>query len=103
MTEKARAYHWGTCSFSSASECTHCPHKSVGGRRSEGPEIQKQLRTLSARLPIVKRKDRENRVLWAIEPACQPEVENLGVSALGYKNVGRLHVAVDDSFGVGHF
>jgi hypothetical protein len=70
MTEKARAYHyWRTRSFSSASECTHCPHKSVGGRRSEGLENQEQLRTLSARLPIVKRRDRETRVLWAIGPA----------------------------------
>ena len=31
----------------------------------------------------------------------QPKVENLGVSALGDKDVRRLDVAVDDAFGVG--
>jgi hypothetical protein len=30
----------------------------------------------------------------------QPEVENLGMAALGYKDVGRLDVAVDDPLGV---
>ena len=31
----------------------------------------------------------------------QPEVQNLGVSALGDKDVGGLDVAVDDAFGMG--
>ena len=30
----------------------------------------------------------------------QTEVQNLGMAALGHKNVGRLNVAVDDPFGV---
>ena len=31
----------------------------------------------------------------------QAEIQNLGMSTLGHKNVGRLDVAVDDAFGVG--
>jgi hypothetical protein len=31
----------------------------------------------------------------------QPEVQNLGVPALGDKNIGRLDVAVNDPLGVG--
>ena len=31
----------------------------------------------------------------------QPKIQNLGVSALGDEDVGRLDVAVDDAFGVG--
>ena len=31
----------------------------------------------------------------------QPKIQNLGVSALGDKDVGGLDVAVDDAFGVG--
>jgi hypothetical protein len=31
----------------------------------------------------------------------KPEVENFGVAPLGDKNVGRLNVAVNDSFAVG--
>ena len=32
---------------------------------------------------------------------CQPEVQNFGVTALGDKDIRRLDVAVDNSFGVG--
>ncbi len=32
---------------------------------------------------------------------CQAEIENLGMSALGDKNIGGLDVAVNDPFGVG--
>ena len=31
---------------------------------------------------------------------CQPKVENLGVAAFGYEDVGWLDVAVDDAFAV---
>ena len=31
---------------------------------------------------------------------CQTEVENLGVSALGHEDVGRLNVAMDDALGM---
>ena len=71
----------------------------VGDRAERRPGTGQMLRVHRIRLRV-KRRNSARRTACETDLR-QPEIQNLGVSALGDKDVGGLDVAVDDAFGVG--
>ena len=100
-----------------------CARRHLIQHCAEGEQIAPRIQFLSARLlwrhisDCAQRRTRAGQVLFVGRhradcrnlvrrtgrgrDLCQPEIEDLGVTALGDKDVGGFDVAVDDPFGMG--